>query len=167
MQLEKSLEAAESQRSTEARSIRNVDRTVRDLEAQIERREKQNASVSEDLGKARDKISSLLATIDELQTSDSTNQLAAKRAERDLREERERALRLERELEGWKGLRLERGSVRDGLGLPNLMGSERGSVRGAREGSIGLLSPERGARTPESPALGKQLRRVSGTKGFL
>jgi myosin protein heavy chain len=167
VQLEKSLEAAESKRSTEARSIRNVDRTVRDLEAQIERREKQNTSIAEDLGKARDKISNLLSTIDELQTSDSTNQLAAKRAERDLREERERALRLERELEGWKGLRLERGSVRDGLNVPSLMGSERGSIRGRREGSTGILSPDKGARTPEGPPPSKQLRKLSGTKGFL
>jgi myosin protein heavy chain len=51
-----------------------------------------------------------LKTIDELQSSDSTNQLSARRAERELREEREKALRLERELEGWKALRMEKGS---------------------------------------------------------
>jgi len=83
---------------------------LRDLQSQIDRREKANTQLSEDLLKARDKMSNLLSTIDELQTTDSTNQLTAKRAERELREERERALRLERELEGWKGLRFERGS---------------------------------------------------------
>ena len=46
--------------------------------------------------------------IDELQAEEAKSQLAAKRAERDLREEREKGLRLERELEGWKGLRMER-----------------------------------------------------------
>jgi len=56
----------------------------------------------------------LLATIDDLQTSDSAAQLASKRAERLLAEEREKCLRVERELEGWKGLRMERGSFRGG-----------------------------------------------------
>jgi myosin protein heavy chain len=138
------------------------------LQSQIDRREKQNTAISEDLGKARDKISSLLSTIDELQTSDSTNQLAAKRAERELREERERALRLERELEGWKGLRLERGSVRGGLAVPEILGSQSGgSVRGRREGSAGVLSPDRNRDSTEGPPATKQLRRISATKGFL
>lgn len=131
--------------------------------------------------KARDKISNLLTTIDELQSSDSANQLAAKRAERELREEKERALRLERELEGWKGLRFERGSV-------------VGSVRGRREGSSGFVpsgsvAGAEGARpvsrrvTPRPEAAvddagtgavamaagvsARPLRRVSNTKGFL
>ena len=93
------------------RSVRNVDRTVRDLEQQISRREKQNTQLQEDVSKGRDKISTLLNTIDELQSSDSQSQLASKRADRELREEREKALRLERENEwspgGWKGLRKE------------------------------------------------------------
>ena len=52
----------------------------------------------------------MLRQIDELQAEDAKAQLQARRAERDLREEREKALRLERELEGWKGLRMERGA---------------------------------------------------------
>ena len=56
--------------------------------------------MTDDLSKSRDKIERLLSTIDELQASDSSAQLAAKRAERELREEREKALRLEKELEG-------------------------------------------------------------------
>jgi hypothetical protein len=58
-------------------------------------------------------------------------------------------LRLERELEGWKGLRLERGSARgglafpgpDGYGLGSVSGSiRRGSIRDGRPGSsLGLL----------------------------
>jgi myosin protein heavy chain len=59
--------------------------------------------------------------------------LAARRGERELREERERALRLERELEGWKGLRFER---RAGSGRGPSWGSGVGSVRGRREGSV-------------------------------
>jgi hypothetical protein len=102
--------------------------------------------LSEDLNKARDKISNLLGTIDELQTSDSTNQLTAKRAERELREARENALRLERELEGWKALRIERGSRAgslapgDRLLIPPMRGE--GSVRSGashRDNSEGML----------------------------
>lgn len=166
-ELEKSLEASESTRLLESRSIRNVDRTVKDLQNQIERREKQNVSVQEDLNKARDKISNLLSTIDELQSSDSAAQLAAKRAERELREEREKALRLERELEGWKGHRTER---RSALGVPGA-GSEAGEVRSRRGSSIGLLMGEMGeVAASEKGKVGSLrggLRRISGSKGFL
>lgn len=113
------------------RSVRNVDRTVKDLQAQIERKEKINASTTEDLNKSRDKIERLLQTIDELQSADSDAQLQARRAERELREEREKALRLERELEGWKALRMERGTGvhRSGtLAALGEMGSRRTSM---------------------------------------
>lgn len=83
--------------------MRNVDRTVKDLQAQIDRREKSVTILSEDLSKSRDKVERLLQTIDELQASDSSSQLIAKRAERELREEKEKSLRLERELEGLRG----------------------------------------------------------------
>ena len=130
-----------------------MDRTVKDLQAQIERREKSNQMISEDLSKSRDKIERLLATIDELQASDSSSQLAAKRAERELREEREKGLRLERELEGWKGLRLERNSVgRSGTlaALSDDGRSRRGSPappsRGASvNGDVTLEVPQRSA----------------------
>jgi myosin protein heavy chain len=164
MQLEKNLDTWETQRSTEARSIRTIDRTVKDLESQIQRREKQNTSLAEDLNKARDKISNLLATIDELQTSDSGNQLAAKRAERELREEREQKLRLERELEGWKSLRFEKGSARDGLEPPRKFlesGSQSGSLRGRHSAlspanSQRVLSPARVLSPSQSTAAGER-----------
>lgn len=101
--------------------------------------------LNEDLSKAREKISNLLGTIDELQMSDSTNQLTAKRAERELREARENSLRLERELEGWKSLRFERGS-RAGSAAPGdrllIPPRGEGSVRSGasqRENSEGML----------------------------
>ena len=47
-QLEKALESSESTRLAESRSIRNVDRTVKDLQTQIERRDKQNTSVADE-----------------------------------------------------------------------------------------------------------------------
>lgn len=145
-----------------------MDRTVKDLQNQIERREKQNKAVADDLNKAREKIANLLSTIDELQSSDSAAQLSAKRAERELREEREKALRLERELDSYKNLRVERRSV---LGVPGAPGSDAGDARSRRGSSIGLLMGEMGeVAASEKGKVGSlrgNLRRVSGTKGFL
>ncbi|QSZ35526.1 hypothetical protein DSL72_008396 [Monilinia vaccinii-corymbosi] len=108
-ELEAQLDEQESARNKSQRSVRNVDRTVKDLQQQIERKEKANTQLQEDIIRSRDKVEKLLKTIDELQSSDSNNQLSARRAERELREEREKALRLERELEGWKALRMQKG----------------------------------------------------------
>ncbi|KAI9814332.1 MAG: hypothetical protein M1832_005912 [Thelocarpon impressellum] len=152
-ELEAQLEKHEAEHSKSLRSVRNVDRTVRDLQLQLERRERSNAQLSDDVAKSRDKAERLLRTIDELQASDASNQLQAKRAERELREEREKALRLERELEGWKGLRMERASLgRTGtlLGSGDAAGGSEKGHGGSRRGSV------------EIP-----IRRSSLTKGFL
>lgn len=129
--MEKQLEEQESARSQTARSERNIDRTVRDLQTQIDRREKQNTQLSEEITQKCEKIERLLTNIDELQSDDSKNQLAARRAERDLREEREERLRLERELEAWKGLRVERSHLGStaGRGESDRQSSYGGSVR--------------------------------------
>lgn len=90
-----------------------------------------NAQLNDDMNKARDKIERLLRNIDELQQGDTETQLQARRAERELREEREKALRLERELEGWKALRVERGSStisRSTIAALSDVGSRRGSA---------------------------------------
>ncbi|KAJ5104936.1 Myosin tail [Penicillium alfredii] len=110
-ELETHLEDQESKHTAEQRSLRNVDRTVKDLQSQIDRREKMNAQLNDDVNKGRDKIERLLRNIEELQQSDSEAQMQVRRAERELREEREKALRLERELGGWKSLRGDRGST--------------------------------------------------------
>lgn len=118
------------------------------------------------MSKARDKISNLLSTIDELQSSDSQNQLAAKRAERELREEREKALRLERELEGWKGLRMERGTGvnRSGtlLALSEMNEKGRGSRRSSAIYGGRTASPAPGSSDGAAPQ-----RKFSNSKGFL
>jgi myosin protein heavy chain len=147
-------------------------------------------SLTEDLNKARDKIANLLSTIDELQTADSAAQLATKRAERDLRESQERALRLEREIEGWKGLRFDRTpTVRStGLRVPSYGSSVRGrrmvsggsqaaagpgaatreATAGARDGTPSReISRRDGTPLVESPAETMLSRKVSNTKGFL
>ncbi len=140
---------------------------MRDLQSQIERRDKLNNTLTEDLSKAREKMSTLLGTIEELQSSDSSNQLAAKRAERELREERERALRMERELEGWKGLRMERESLRRSGTLAPLALSDSSEARSRRGSSIGILATDRGSRPGSGSGSGDGVRKISGTKGFL
>ena len=162
--METQLDDHESRKNAEQRSVRSVDRTVKDLQSQIERREKMNAQLNDDIAKSREKTERLLQTIDELQSSDSENQLQARRAERELREEREKALRLERELEGWKALRMERGS---GLGRSGTMAAlsdigERYSIGGgSRKGSGAYagLGQNGGVQIPQ--------RKTSNTKGFL
>lgn len=148
-QLEHQLETQENTHSASLRSVRNVDRTVRDLQSQLARRDKLANQLTDDVAKGRDKIERLLQTVDELQAEEAKSQLSARRAERDLREEREKGLRLERELEGWKGLRMERGAGGKGGG------SEwGGSIRG-----------NHAARGSES---GDGIRRMlSDSKGFL
>jgi myosin protein heavy chain len=89
-----------------------------------------------------------------LQSSESEVQLEKRRAERALAEEKERALRLERELEGWKAMRMEKtpGGVRRGSGL----WSVRGEGTGVEENGIDI--PKRKSSIS---------RQVSFSKGFL
>lgn len=107
-----------------------------------------NSQLTDDVNKARDKIERLLRNIDELHKGDTETQLQTRRVERELREEREKALRLERELGGWKSLRVERGSTpRSPMAALSDVGSRRGSgVYGSND-------------TPQ--------RKPSNTKGFL
>ena len=180
--LEKQLEAQESEHSKSQRSIRNVDRSVRDLQSQIERRDKINAQLEDGIAKGRDKIERLLQTIEELQASDSGNQLQARRAERELREEKEKALRLERELEGWKALRLDRSPLaRSGtlavLSEPGAASSDHlplplphrasDSATARRISSQSNETPTRLSQYKTPPPFEIPQRRTSLTKGFL
>ena len=122
---------------------------MRDLQSQLARRDKIANQLTDDVAKGRDKIERLLRTVDELQAEEAKSQLSARRAERDLREEREKGLRLERELEGWKGLRMERG----------VSGKGGGSDPG---GSMRVVHAARGNES------GDGIRRMlSDSKGFL
>ncbi|KAL1895055.1 class II myosin [Sporothrix stenoceras] len=103
-ELETQLEAHEQEQAQSNRSVRNVDRIVKDLQGQLERKDKQNGQLQDDVTRMRDKADKLLKTIDELQASESSIQLTARRAERELREEKEKALRLGRELDSWKNM---------------------------------------------------------------
>lgn len=94
-----------------------------------------------------DKVSKLLVTIDELQDSESTSELSARRAERELREEKERCQMLEREVEGLKAMRVEKAS------------SAFGSVgRSGYGDGLGIEVPLRKSSLSRAPSM---------TKGFL
>ena len=98
----------------------------------------------------RDKVDKLLKTIDELQASESAVQLSMRRAERELREEKEKSLRLEREID----------SVRN---LGSLAGPASGSLRSR-------MAPWRTTETEDLAAMQRQSslnRAPSMTKGFL
>ncbi|KAF5704176.1 myosin heavy chain [Fusarium mundagurra] len=154
-ELESQLEDQETERSKSQRSVRNVDRIVKDMQGQIDRKDKQNTQLSEDVSRMRDKVEKLLKTIEELQSSESQNQLSARRAERELREEKEKIARLERELAGLKNLRNDKGS-----------GSVMGSVR-SRMGPW-RVSEGDDASMVDIPRRKSSLSRVpSFTKGFL
>lgn len=128
--------------------------------------------LNDDVSRLRDRVEKLLVTVDELQASESDIQLSARRAERELREEKERNLRLERELEGWKHLRMEKGSVNGSVRLstPGLEGTRRlsgwrnGTGTGgdadetASLGGTGIEVPKRTSSIGRKPSL---------TKGFL
>jgi len=58
------LEDQENKNSAEQRSLRNIDRTVKDLQSQIDRREKVNVQLTDDMNKAQEKIARLLQNID-------------------------------------------------------------------------------------------------------
>ncbi|KAK3985698.1 putative myosin type-2 heavy chain 2 [Cladorrhinum sp. PSN332] len=156
-ELESQLEAQEDERNKSVRSVRNVDRTVKDLQTQIDRKDKQNVQLQEDIGRMRDKVDKLLQAIEELQASESSNELQARRAERELREEKEKVVQLERELENWKGLRSEKGGSVAG----SVFG---GSVRARNWRSDGSVIGEE----VKIPQRKSSISRVpSLTKGFL
>ncbi|OAA75298.1 myosin-11 (Myosin heavy chain) [Akanthomyces lecanii RCEF 1005] len=145
-ELESQLEKHETEKSQSQRSTRNVDRAVKDLQGQVDRKDRQNAQLSEDVSRMREKVDKLLKTIDELQASESAVQLSTRRAERDLREEKERTLRLEREVDSLKTLK-SGGSLR------------RGSSIRSRINALGVIEDEE-----EDSSLS---RAPSLTKGFI
>lgn len=112
--------------------------------------------LEEDIARSRDKVEKLLKTIDELQSSESSVQLAARRAERELREEREKALRFERELEGLKARAVYGSGV---MRATNLASENRGLVGTDRD------ELENGVEVPERKS--SLNRQFSMSKGFL
>ncbi|KAJ2905666.1 myosin-11 [Zalerion maritima] len=161
-ELESQLDTIETERTKSGRENRNADRTVKDLQSQIDRKDKQANQLTEDAKRLRDKVDKLLKTIDELQASEGSNQLSARRAERELREEKEKVLRLERELEGWR-LRVERGSS---IGVGSVR-SRTGGGLAAWKAIGGLTGPDE-VSEPDIPKRKSSIGRApSFSKGFL
>lgn len=104
-----------------------------------------NSQLNDEVNKARDRIERLLKNIEELQQEDTETQMQARRAERELREEREKVLLLERELENWKA----RNTTIARAPMPAL--GETGSRRGSAAYGYDMM--------PQ--------RKPSNTKGFL
>jgi len=123
-----------------------VDRTVKDLQLQVERREKANAQLEEDITRSRDKIEKLLKTIDELQASESEAGLTARRAERAVKDEQAKAMKLEKELQGLKALK---GGTRRGSGFWSVSGSGTGVEEN------GIEIPKRKSSISRQPSMSK------------
>lgn len=115
-----------------------------------------------------DKVEKLLRTIDELQASESSSQLIARRAERELREEKETALYLEKELEGWKNLKGTTSSLLSRTGTTSTWRSSLSGMSTLGEettragGKKGLEVPARKTSLSKVPA-----RQPSFGKGFI
>ncbi|BFZ61595.1 class II myosin [Saitoella coloradoensis] len=101
-ELEKQLQEHEKYRNEHAKTVRNTDRTVRDLQFQLSRSDKGKSQLESELSQQEKRIQNLTNDIQDLHTSENNAQLRAARAEREAREQHERCLRLERELERYK-----------------------------------------------------------------
>lgn len=88
--------------NSESKNSRNTDRTVKELHNQLVLKEKLTTKLQEDLSKNETKIRALQEEIEKLQSVESTQRLASRRAEREARDLKETTLRLEKELEEWK-----------------------------------------------------------------
>lgn len=140
-ELEQALEQRGTEQRSRERSARGEGRAIKDLEAQVERRVKRERALEEELGRWRAKVEALLKEVEAVELGRGEESVKVRRAEREVREEREERLRVERELEGWKGLRMEKpGGSLAGAGASSgrlRSGSGSGSLRGlGREGSL-------------------------------
>jgi myosin protein heavy chain len=112
----------------------------------------------------------LLKTIDELQVSESEAGLAARRAERAAKEEAAKALRLEREIEGLKGMGMSLSKGKGAFGrsesvwsLASGGGMGHSRVNSTSGGGTGV--EENGIEVPKRKS--SISRKASTSKGFL
>ena len=101
-QLEKQLEEQAERYAEESRNLRSNDRSVKDLQTQIQQKEKITTKLQEEVTKYESKIRSLQETVENLQGLETTYRLSSRRAEREARDYKETSLRLEKELDEWK-----------------------------------------------------------------
>lgn len=101
-ELERRLEEQTQRYTEESRSLRSNDRTVKDLHTQISQKEKETSKLQDEISRNESKIRALQETIESIQGLETTQRLASRRAEREVRDLKETSLRLEKELEDWK-----------------------------------------------------------------
>lgn len=109
-ELENELRERDLMLNKENKTMRSTDRSIKDLQYQLSQRDKIKERLENELIKSDEKIQKLKKVVDELQSSESASQLAARRAEREARDEKEKSLRLEKELEKAKS-RIESTSI--------------------------------------------------------
>lgn len=101
-ELEQALEEQSKQHAEQSRTFRSNDRTVKDLIGQVTQREKTAQRVQEELQRSEHKVKKLQETVEALQSTETAQRLSARRAEREAKDAKERALRLQKDLEEWK-----------------------------------------------------------------
>lgn len=101
-QLEKQLKDQSTKHAEEARQTRSNDRSMKDLHNQLMQKDKHVQRLQDESQRNESKVKKLQESIENIQSSESTHRMAARRAEREARDAKEQALRLEKELEDWK-----------------------------------------------------------------
>lgn len=102
LELEKELNGQDRAKIEETRSLRNTDRTIKDLEAALTQRDLGHQRLEDKVAKSDARARAMQADLEALRDADAAHQLRARRAERDASDQRERALRAEKELERYK-----------------------------------------------------------------
>jgi myosin protein heavy chain len=101
-ELEERLHRQASDHTQEILKLKAESRSARELESQIATKEKLLARLQDESAKDKERVRHLVQTVEALQAEESTHLLASRRAEREARDAKERALQLEKELEEWK-----------------------------------------------------------------
>lgn len=106
-ELEERLHRQANEHAREILALKADSRSLKDLESQLESKERLISRLQEESAKGNDRIKQLIQTVDNLQAEESAHRIATRRADREARDAKERALRLEKELGDWKD-RVER-----------------------------------------------------------
>lgn len=101
-ELEQRLDARSAASTAAERSARAAERSVKELQGLVAARERSVQRSKEELSRYEAKIKNLQETVESLQSAETTHRLATRRAERELKDGKEKTLRLQRDLEEWK-----------------------------------------------------------------
>lgn len=143
-ELEKELQALDRAKLEESRTVRTTDRTIKELETALAHRDMTRKLADDRAAKSESRLQALQQDLETLRDSESANQLRARRAERDAADQRERALRAEKELERYKS-RDELNKMTRTNTMSKLNGNMTGSTRSDSRMSSGrsVYQPQR------------------------